>query len=406
MKIWVALAALLIALPAHAQIINPGGGGGGSGTVTSVGAGCGTSTGGAAITTTGNVVSIETYAAQTGTNYAFANADCGTFVKLSNGSAQTPTIAAAGSGGNFTSGWYVDVCNAGAGTQTITPTTSTIDGAATLALTNGQCVTIVSDGTNYQVAGKGLGGSSTPCTTTALSVQFNSAGSFGCVTEWTYASHLMTVTQATANTGILASTGYSLTGSGATSMVSLAGTINTSGVPEVFKLAMTTTAAAAGSNILALYAGVAGASPRFFVDFNGNVGTVGNSIIGAGGSYSFGTLTAGGGINNTKGGMEALADGQFGFFDHTGGKEAVLNIVANGNLAINGPSSANGMLSLNATALTLTAGAFGVPKMTASGSAPGASGAKMEWVCGTNSGSLKMIIIAGTSATAVTVCTS
>jgi hypothetical protein len=53
--------------------------------------------------------------------------------------------------------------------------------------------------------------------------------------------------------------------------------------------------------------------------------------------------------------------------------------------------------------LTLTAGAFGMSKMTASASAPGAAGGKLELVCGTNSGSAKLIAIAGTSATAVTV---
>lgn len=42
---------------------------------------------------------------------------------------------------------------------------------------------------------------------------------------------LQTITQANANTGILASTGYSLTGSNATNMLNLTGTWNTSGNP-------------------------------------------------------------------------------------------------------------------------------------------------------------------------------
>lgn len=53
--------------------------------------------------------------------------------------------------------------------------------------------------------------------------------------------------------------------------------------------------------------------------------------------------------------------------------------------------------------LTLTAGAFGMAKMTASGTAPGATGLKIEAVCGTNAGSMKLVAAAGTSGTAVTI---
>lgn len=38
------------------------------------------------------------------------------------------------------------------------------------------------------------GGSGSPCVTTALSLQYNNAGAFGCVTEWTYDSATHTVT--------------------------------------------------------------------------------------------------------------------------------------------------------------------------------------------------------------------
>ena len=57
----------------------------------------------------------------------------------------------------------------------------------------------------------------------------------------------------------------------------------------------------------------------------------------------------------------------------------------------------------SATPLALTAGAIGFTKITASGSAPGAAGAKEEWVCGTGAGTAKKIAYAGTSATAVTI---
>ena len=74
-----------------------------------------------------------------------------------------------------------------------------------------------------------------------------------------------------------------------------------------------------------------------------------------------------------------------------------------GLLVTNGDDSAPGYFQVGSTALTMTAGAFGLPKMTASASAPGASGVKFEAVCGTNAGTAKLIMYAGTSTTAVTV---
>jgi hypothetical protein len=59
----------------------------------------------------------------------------------------------------------------------------------------------------------------------------------------------------------------------------------------------------------------------------------------------------------------------------------------------------NGALHLGGTSLTVAGGEFGVPKITASGSAPGASGGKIALVCGTNAGTVKLIAYAGTSTT-------
>lgn len=59
--------------------------------------------------------------------------------------------------------------------------------------------------------------------------------------------------------------------------------------------------------------------------------------------------------------------------------------------------------TISAASLTLTTGAIGMGKMTASASAPGAAGGKLELVCGTNSGTAKLIMAAGTSGTAVTI---
>lgn len=150
----VALSLLLIATAYAGELTGTSGGaggGGGSGTVTSVATSCGIS--GGPITTSGTVTANSNPNVQSGTNYAILSTDCGSIVYLSNASNQIPTIAAAGTTG-FLKGYFVEVCNIGAGTQTITPTTSTIGGASTLVLGAGsaaapRCVGVNSDGTNY-----------------------------------------------------------------------------------------------------------------------------------------------------------------------------------------------------------------------------------------------------------------
>jgi parallel beta-helix repeat protein len=87
-------------------------------------------------------------------------------------------------------------------------------------------------------------------------------------------------------------------------------------------------------------------------------------------------------------------------FDQSAGAAQALGCNAVGYTTT---STRCGPLQLGLTTLTLTGSAFGANKMTASGTAPGAAGAKLEWVCGTNAGTMKMIMYAGTSGTAVTI---
>lgn len=58
---------------------------------------------------------------------------------------------------------------------------------------------------------------------------------------------LTTLTVGASNTGVIASTGYSLTGSDATNMIDLAGTWNTSGVPTIIKANITNTTVGSGA---------------------------------------------------------------------------------------------------------------------------------------------------------------
>lgn len=95
--------------------------------------------------------------AQTGTTYTVLSTDRANYVSFSNASAIAVTLPQSGSTG-FASNFVFVTCDIGAGTTTITPTTSTISfstgaaytsGSATMTLTTGQCAWIYSDNTNY-----------------------------------------------------------------------------------------------------------------------------------------------------------------------------------------------------------------------------------------------------------------
>lgn len=123
--------------------------------------------------------------ARTGTSYTVLSSDIGGIVTLSNAGAVAVTQPQAT--GAFGVGKTVLFENKGAGTVTITPTTSTIDGASTLALTTNQGVILISDGTNYTtmrgIGGTGASGLTVGTTTitsgTTTSVEFNNAGVLG-----------------------------------------------------------------------------------------------------------------------------------------------------------------------------------------------------------------------------------
>ena len=85
---------------------------------------------------------------QTGTTYAILATDARKLLSFTNSSAIAVSLSQATTTG-FTSGFYFDIQNRGAGTLTITPATSTIDGLATLAIAQGQGCRVFSDGTNY-----------------------------------------------------------------------------------------------------------------------------------------------------------------------------------------------------------------------------------------------------------------
>lgn len=85
---------------------------------------------------------------------------------------------------------------------------------------------------------------------------------------------LLTIAQATANTSALISTGYSLTGANAQSLIDLDGTWNTSGTPTALKINITDTSSNAASLLLDLQrSGVS----KFKVNLDTGAATVANS---------------------------------------------------------------------------------------------------------------------------------
>jgi hypothetical protein len=83
---------------------------------------------------------------QTGTTYAIAAGDRGKLVTLNNAASVALTVPAAS--GSFAAGFFCEITNLGAGVVTLTPT-GTIDGAASLTLTQFQSIALTSVGGNW-----------------------------------------------------------------------------------------------------------------------------------------------------------------------------------------------------------------------------------------------------------------
>lgn len=119
----------------------------------------------------------------------------------------------------------------------------------------------------------GVGGATSMFKVTALGAGTFSAGLTiaGALAGATTAglSSTLTITQATANTALVVSTGYSLTGSNATTAIDVAGTWNTSGTPTALKVAITNTASNAASLLVNLLAGAGGVTSMFSVTVAG-----------------------------------------------------------------------------------------------------------------------------------------
>lgn len=98
-------------------------------------------------------------------NYTLQSSDNQKLVAFNGTSALTATLPQPGSSG-IDSNFAAWIANLGTATVTVTPTSATIDGAATLALAQNQGVIVFTDGTNYftvrGMASSGGGGGTTP----------------------------------------------------------------------------------------------------------------------------------------------------------------------------------------------------------------------------------------------------
>lgn len=133
--------------------------------------------------------------AQTGTTYTLLNTDCSKLVTFNNAASVAVTLpeASSATGGGAGAGTFMPPCvisvsNLGVGAVTITPTTSTIGGNASLTLPQSGGAQIISDGTNYQVNLGVVGNTTTSTnTTTAWLGSTNWGGTTGAhttVQEW------------------------------------------------------------------------------------------------------------------------------------------------------------------------------------------------------------------------------
>jgi hypothetical protein len=267
----------LLSGPCFAQSfggINNGGtssGGGGSGTVTSLTSGSpnivlSPST----ITTTGSINSSSPVNAQaSATSYTVLTGDMGQTITHNTSSAVAVTLPQCNTAG-FLNGVGYGELNLGAGIVTITPTTSTINGAATLLLGQNQAAYIICSSGNWIAlssisppetdgdvitgangvwgAGSGSGGSGNLGTSAAAT---NPARSGQAGTGlWTNGAGLVDVASAGTNVAEFASTGLTLTAANANGLiVGPNGTTN----PAV-QVDTSATSAATGIDIISLAA--------------------------------------------------------------------------------------------------------------------------------------------------------
>lgn len=230
-----------------------------------------------------------------------------------------------------------------------------------------------------------------------------------------------------ANVSPLTVAGYSLTGSNAQSMFDLAGTLNTSGSPDVFKIAITDTARGASTKLFNIYAGASGTTSEFSIDRAGNVIQAGNTAMVSGTVLAWnsdaGVSRAGAAVIDIGNGTAGDITGQInalGYRSGANGFALYAASAATGNAIANLITSATvplldfgntGVVGWNSAA-DLGSGSFsvgfafasaGVAKVTTSYTTPNASGSLLLTNL-TGSGANIIFSALGNAATTSAVC--
>lgn len=146
-------------------------------------------------------------------------ADRASWVIYSSASSTAVTLPQAGSAG-FTSNFVVGVKATGAGDVTVTPTTSTVDGNATIVVKQGQNCTITSfDNANY--VSRCATGQSTPTAPITFTASAN-GGAFGCATCIVASSPAVGILHVAGSTQTATSSAVDLSGADATGIMAAA----------------------------------------------------------------------------------------------------------------------------------------------------------------------------------------
>lgn len=116
--------------------------------------------------------------AQTGTTYTLLPGDRGKLVSISNASAHTLTLPDPAATAGFTAEYWLDLQCVGAGGVTLSPAAAkTIDGAASLAITQAQGLRLYTDGVNwFTMRGMATGGGGGGSVTRYLYFEFDGRG--------------------------------------------------------------------------------------------------------------------------------------------------------------------------------------------------------------------------------------
>lgn len=104
----------------------------------------------AGTTVIGTNLQINNQIGQTSYTFLCTPPDAGKVVEFGSNSSIAVTLPQAGAT-CFAAGWFAFIANQGSGTITVTPATSTIASATTLAVPYASTYQIISDGTNYLV---------------------------------------------------------------------------------------------------------------------------------------------------------------------------------------------------------------------------------------------------------------